>query len=951
MKSTIRTDARSGWSSLLSVLLCTALPAAIASPVWAQQPAPFTGSIAFTSDRAGSNDIWVMDANGHNLRQLTGNIAFDRGGGAYDDFAPVWSPDGARIAFQTNRGVSGNYEIYVMNADGSGRRNITNNPALDAGPAWSADGRRIAFTSDRDGNWEIYSVDVNTLQVTRETNDPAMDHTATWSPDASRLAFSNYAYRGFSNILMKDMNGGGLSWLTLARNNNSFPDWSPDWSRIVFHSDRTSTGAAYGPYQIWVMDANGNNQTALTWGYKNNLVPKWSSDGQKIVFCSERDGDREIYTMNADGSSQQRRTFNTAADGYPDFGPNLPFVAPSAPTIQSAKAGYRKATLSWLPCATAARYSIKRSLTHLTPAQWAGVEALGSVYAGAASVYSYVDQGLTTDVTYYYVVSAINMAGESVSSAEVFLTPYAQRPGSPTGLRATPSATNILLQWNPAERADTYTLKRSLVSNGPYTTIVASGLSWTNSTDNNVVPGQTYYYVVSGTNSELGEGPNSTEVAARLTVPPPPGTRLAATAWPKFHADLQNTGNSTRGAGATNTPRWLIGDSAVQAPLIASPALGVNDRVYIVLGGKVYARRPSDGMVWSFTPPRQSDVPAVSGHGSNACIAVNANNTVYVVMNNGLLYALQDQDGSFKLNWTYNLGTDAFSSPTIGSDGMIYVGGGGAVWKLQDNGGTPTLKWRFECGDQITSSPTLSRDGKTLYFGASVPEAHRNGCVFALRTDTTDIRGQEKWRYVVGEGTGRIESSPAVGPDDTIYVGSTDGKLYALTDGGTSASLKWFPVGPSGAFAKIVSSPAVHADREGGYTIYVKCIKYDNRPDLNPPSGCLLAVKNGTPKWQFPTAMLPSDLNSNVLSLTVESSPAIDALGIIYVGAAVSVNNNQDRYGIVYALRDDGSRPWKVWEFTDIAAWSQSAVLSSPAVGLDGTIYIGGADGALYAIK
>ena len=86
-----------------------------------------TGRIAFVSDRDGNVEIYVMDADGSNLTNLTNNPAYD--------WLPVWSPDGSRIAFVSDR--DGNWEIYVVDADGSNLTNLTNNPADDLLPAWS----------------------------------------------------------------------------------------------------------------------------------------------------------------------------------------------------------------------------------------------------------------------------------------------------------------------------------------------------------------------------------------------------------------------------------------------------------------------------------------------------------------------------------------------------------------------------------------------------------------------------------------------------------------------------------------------------------------------------------------------------------------------------------------------------------------------------------------------
>ena len=113
-----------------------------ARPVWS----PDGTKIAFESDRVGNNKIYVMNADGTNPVRLA------QGDG--DDGSPTWSPDGTKIAFVSNR--DGDSEIYVMNADGTNLVRLTQNAGIDVDPAWSPDGTKIAFHSNRDGDWEIY---------------------------------------------------------------------------------------------------------------------------------------------------------------------------------------------------------------------------------------------------------------------------------------------------------------------------------------------------------------------------------------------------------------------------------------------------------------------------------------------------------------------------------------------------------------------------------------------------------------------------------------------------------------------------------------------------------------------------------------------------------------------------------------------------------------------------
>ena len=239
------------------------------------------GQIAFTSNRDGNFKIYVMDADGDNLRRLTNNPAIDG--------SPSWSPDGKRIVFTSYR--DGNFmngipttEIYVMDADGRNQQKLTNNPAHDGSPSWSPDGEQIAFDSNRDGrfNWEIYVIDADGRNLQRITNSPNDDG---WPDDR-------------------------------------YPSWSPDGKRIVFSARREAhfESKFAVTYEIYVMDADGGNQQRLTNNRNNEWNPSWSPDGERIAFTSDRKGNWEnfeIYVMDADGGNQQRLTDNRVIDWFP----------------------------------------------------------------------------------------------------------------------------------------------------------------------------------------------------------------------------------------------------------------------------------------------------------------------------------------------------------------------------------------------------------------------------------------------------------------------------------------------------------------------------------------------------------------------------------------------------------------------------------------------------------
>ena len=158
----------------------------------------------------------------------------------------------ARIAFASTG--DGDWEIYVMNADGTGQTRLTVNTADDFSPAWSPDGGKIAFVSGRDGNFDIYVMNADGSGQTPLTNNPADEFD---------------------------------------------PDWSPDGIKIAFFSLRDD-----GDEEIYVMTADGTGQTRLTTSIADENAPRWSPDSNKIAFQTLRDGNYEIYVMNVDGTGQ-----------------------------------------------------------------------------------------------------------------------------------------------------------------------------------------------------------------------------------------------------------------------------------------------------------------------------------------------------------------------------------------------------------------------------------------------------------------------------------------------------------------------------------------------------------------------------------------------------------------------------------------------------------------------
>jgi outer membrane protein assembly factor BamB len=261
--------------------------------------------------------------------------------------------------------------------------------------------------------------------------------------------------------------------------------------------------------------------------------------------------------------------------------------------------------------------------------------------------------------------------------------------------------------------------------------------------------------------------------------------------------------------------------------------------------------------------------------------SIGSNGTIYIGSNDNNLYAI-NPNGTLK--WKYTMGDGIESTPAIGSDGTIYVGCLDCnLYAINPNG---TQKWNYTTNKLIWASPFIGTDG-TIYIGSY------DGNLYALNPD-----GTQKWKYTTDNA---INTSPVIGSDGTIYIGSNDNNLYALYPNGTQ---KWkYTTGSA-----LEASPSIGSDG----TIYI-----------GSDEGNLYAINpNGTLKWKFKTNNL------------IGSTPAVGSDGTIYIG---SWDDN------LYAINPNGTQKWK---YT-----TNDWIFSSPTIGRDGTIYIGSKDKNLYAIN
>ncbi len=260
-------------------------------------PGIFLTKIAMTCDRTGKKEIYAMNFDGTDVKQITSHRSIA--------FAPAWSPDGTKIAyslFTRHKGNVKNIDLYEFDFTKSSIRMLSNRKGINSGAAYSPDGSKIALTMSFLGNPEIFTLDVSNNTVTRLTQSFGFDVDPSWSPDGKSVAFVS-SRTGVPMVFSMSVDGSKSQRLTYAGRYNATPTWSPRNNKIGF------AGWIDGRFDIFIMNPDGTNIERLTKNQGNNEDPHFSPDGQFIVFSSNRTGQRNVYVMNIDGTFVKRLTY------------------------------------------------------------------------------------------------------------------------------------------------------------------------------------------------------------------------------------------------------------------------------------------------------------------------------------------------------------------------------------------------------------------------------------------------------------------------------------------------------------------------------------------------------------------------------------------------------------------------------------------------------------------
>jgi TolB protein len=249
-------------------------------------------SLAGTVERREVKEIYIGDYDGANQRRITVSRQLN--------ITPSWSPDARALAYTTYRPVPDVFVSFIY-------QGLLQNPTKGVGtnylPVFSPDGTRIAFMSARDGNPEIYVMNADGSNVRRLTNHPAGESTPTWSPSGTQIAFSSDR-AGQSQIYVMSADGSNVRRLTTAESYADRATWSPAPFNEIAYSAQTSSGR----YDLKVLDVGTSQVRQITFGEGSNESPAYSPNGKHIAFTSTRAGGTQIFTIGRDGRGLRQIT-------------------------------------------------------------------------------------------------------------------------------------------------------------------------------------------------------------------------------------------------------------------------------------------------------------------------------------------------------------------------------------------------------------------------------------------------------------------------------------------------------------------------------------------------------------------------------------------------------------------------------------------------------------------
>jgi TolB protein len=285
-------------AGVLSLVALVGLGAQTRKPTLGGNPrvSPNGARILFGSDRSGMHQLYLMDADGSHVAQLTTDTA-----GA---FSGDWSPDGAAIVYVAH-GV--HEQIVVIRPDGTGRRVISDDEGNQA-PSWSPDGKSILFAAGKFPQINIHAMNADGTNRRNLAPNPGFDYDPAWSPDGKTIALVTGTRGVGVRIYAMNPDGTGRRRLTASDENEERPIWSPDGKRIAFQSSTRGSGPTQAYIHVVDVATGEDRRVGSHQAPQLDETPSWFPDGKHLAIQSDRDGSWSIYVIDLDGNTVRRLT-------------------------------------------------------------------------------------------------------------------------------------------------------------------------------------------------------------------------------------------------------------------------------------------------------------------------------------------------------------------------------------------------------------------------------------------------------------------------------------------------------------------------------------------------------------------------------------------------------------------------------------------------------------------
>jgi TolB protein len=264
--------------------------------------------IVFVSEDAkGNRDLFVMDYDGFGPKQVTADHRLS--------LMPAWSPDQQTVAFTTYK--KHNQEIVQLHLASGTKKTLITGKSLNITPAFSPKGKLLAFASATEGNSDIYTLDLTTQEIVKLTFDASADLSPAWSPNGREIAFTSDR-GGRPQIYLMSADGSNVRRLTFEGQYNAAPAWSPRGDWIVHVCQLPQQG-----FKLCRITPDGQKRIQITSGPSSEIddSPSWAPDGRHLVFSSTRGGTSHIYMVNMDGTGLEQLTTGGTHHSSPSWSP------------------------------------------------------------------------------------------------------------------------------------------------------------------------------------------------------------------------------------------------------------------------------------------------------------------------------------------------------------------------------------------------------------------------------------------------------------------------------------------------------------------------------------------------------------------------------------------------------------------------------------------------------